>query len=81
MKRYSITTIPMAVGSDLGVGVARPMTGTMSMQTAIPAAPTMKSQRRPKRSAVQTALRVNRIPMVAQSALMRLLQSKSQHYT
>lgn len=76
MKRKSMKTMPIATGSDFlpsGVGVAMPMTGTINMHTAIPMAPTMKSQRRPKRSAVQTALRVKRMPMVAHRALMRLL--------
>ncbi|GMF73020.1 unnamed protein product [Aspergillus oryzae] len=56
-------------------GVSRPTSALMSMQTAIPVAPTMRRNLRPKRSTVQAALSVKRIPKVALRALIRLMVS------
>ena len=70
-------TKEIATGCDLappGDGVARPTVATTSMQTPMPMPPTMSSQRRPNRSAVQMALRVKRMPQVALRALIRLLR-------
>jgi hypothetical protein len=44
------------------------------MQSAMPMPPTMKRKRRPKRSTVQVALSVKRIPKVALSALISALE-------
>jgi hypothetical protein len=43
------------------------------MHVAIPRAPTMNRNFRPKRSTVQTAFKVKRIPKVALRALIRAL--------
>lgn len=55
------------------VGVCVSTVATTSMQSAMPMPPTMKRKRRPKRSTVQVALSVNRIPKVALRALIRAM--------
>lgn len=69
-------TMPMPTWFDLTPlmsGVAKPMTGTISMQTAIPMAPVMSKNLRPYLSAVHAAFSVNRIPQVAFRALIKLM--------
>jgi hypothetical protein len=49
--------------------------GTISMQQAMPMAPVINRNFLPKRSTVQVALRVKRIPQVAFKALIRFMVS------
>lgn len=74
MKRNSRNTIEMATGCDLAppsrVGVCVSTVATTSIQSAMPIPPTMNRKRRPKRSTVQVALSVNKIPKVALRALI-----------
>ena len=64
----------MATGSDFAPlardGVWVSTVATMIMQMPMPMAPTMSKNLRPKRSAVQAALRVKRISQVALRALI-----------
>ena len=87
MNRKSKNTIEMPTGSDLApsleVGVCDPTEATIIIATPMPTAPTISKNLRPKRSLVQAALSVKRIPKVALRALIRsaeVMLALWQHY-